>query len=136
MKCITGSAAVYNSHYGKPNGTVHLTNIQCSGEEESISDCTQSTYSLEEGKNKLEEVNVAGVKCYVPNGCVSPPNGGSDCNNGDVRLSGGSSDEGVLEYCYKGLWSPFCSLNETEANVACRQLGYSESNCKECEIND
>ena len=77
----------------------------------------------------LGRVNVAGVKCYVPNGCVSPPSGGSACDNGDVRLLGESSDEGALEYCHKGFWSPFCSLNETEATVACRQLGHYESNC-------
>ena len=111
-----------------------MKKVQCTGSEESIKDCNQETYSLEEGKNKLEEVNVAGVKCYVPNDCVSPPNGGSDCNNGDIRLSGGGNNEGELEYCYKGLWSPFCSLNETEATVACRQLGYYQSNCKKIDL--
>ena len=108
--------------------------MQCNGDEESIKDCNQDTYSLEEGKNKLGKVNVAGVKCYVPDECVSPPNGGSDCNNGEVRLSDSSKGEGVLEYCYKGLWSPFCSLNETEATVACRQLGYYQSNCKKIDL--
>ena len=81
--------------------------------------------------NKHGTVDVAGVKCYVPSGCVSPPDGGSDCINGSVRLSGGMKNgEGTLEYCYKGLWSPFCSLNETEAIVTCRQLGYNQLNCK------
>ena len=81
--------------------------------------------------SKLGTVDVAGVKCYVPSGCDPPPDGGTDCINGSVRLSGSMSNgEGTLEYCYKGLWSTFCSLNETEAIVACRQLGYNESNCK------
>ena len=86
---------------------------------------------MREGIEKHGTVDVAGVKCYAPSGCVSPPDGGSDCINGSVRLSGGMNNgEGILEYCYKGLWSPFCSLNETEAIVACRQLGYNLLNCK------
>ena len=119
------------SGYGKPNKTIHLTNVQCTGSEESIKDCTQEIYSLEEGIKKHGTVDVAGVKCYAPSGCVSPPDRGSDCINGSVRLLGGMNNgEGTLEYCYKGLWSPFCSLNETEVIVACRQLGFNESNCK------
>ena len=70
---------------------------------------------------------------YLMNVCHHP-NGGSDCNNGEVRLSDSSKGEGELEYCYKGLWSPFCSLNETEATVACRQLGYYQSNCKKIDL--
>ena len=65
--------------------------------------------------SKLGTVDVAGVKCYVPSECDSPPDGGSDCINGSIRLSESNNGEGTLEYCYKGLWSPFCSLNETEA---------------------
>ena len=106
--------------------------VQCTGDEERINECTQTSYSLEKGKNKLKTVDVAGVKCYVPNECVSPPIGGTACVNGDIRLTGTNlkNGEGVLEYCYKGLWSTFCSLGEREAIVACRQLGYIGYDCK------
>ena len=44
---------------------------------------------------------------------------------GSVQLSGGAADsEGVLEYCYNGHWIQFCSLDDEEAIVACKQLGY------------
>ena len=52
----------------------------------------------------------------------------SSCSNsGSLRLTGGTTDnEGVLEYCYNGKWSPFCYLDDEEAAVACKQLGYSQ----------
>ena len=119
------------SYYGKSNNTIHLSNVQCDGDEERIADCIQKTYSLEEGKNKLKTANVAGVRCSVLDGCVSPPTGGAQCIDGSVRLVGErvSEGEGLLEYCHKGYWTPFCSLNVTEATVACRQLGYEETEC-------
>ena len=105
-----------------------MSNIQCTGDEETLNDCTQTTLSLEEGKNKLKAVQVAGVTCYVPSVCNPPPPGSSDCVKGDLRLTGPNANngEGTLEYCYNGLWSTFCSLNEKEALVVCRQLGYIE----------
>ena len=93
----------------------------CNGDEDAIEDCTQTTYSLKDGKTKLATVNVAGVRCSVSDNCVTPPTGGTECDNGQVRLTGGNSDkEGFLEYCHKGFWSPYCSLNQTAATVACR----------------
>ena len=52
----------------------------------------------------------------------------SSCSNsGSIRLTGGTTDgEGVLEYCYNEKWSPFCNLDDEEAAVACKQLGYSQ----------
>ena len=103
-----------------------MTNVQCTGDEESIDECTQTSYSLQEGKDKLDMVEVAGVKCYVPITCVAPPTGGTSCVNGEIQLTGDKVNigEGVLQYCYKGNWSPFCSLDEREATVVCRQLGF------------
>ena len=131
MYC-TGTVSHIGSFFGKPDKTVHLSNIQCMGDEENINECTKTVFSLEEGKNKLKTVQVAGVECYVPNECMPPPAGGSDCVNGNLRLTGvnANNGEGVLEYCYKGLWSTFCSLSGKEALVACRQLGYMDFDCK------
>ncbi len=71
-------------------------------------------------------MEVAGVKCFDPNMCVAPPDGGDECSDGALRLTGKDSNkaEGRLEYCYKGLWSKFCTLGENEAAVACNQLGF------------
>lgn len=88
-------------------------------------------YSLDEGKNLLNQVNVVGVSCQKPKTCEAPPTGGTDCNQGDIRLTGGKpADDGNLEFCNDGYWSPVCSLEALEASVACQQLGHLNYTCK------
>ncbi|XP_019850477.1 PREDICTED: scavenger receptor cysteine-rich domain superfamily protein-like [Amphimedon queenslandica] len=126
---IDGTHPYYRSHFGKPpNKTIHISNIGCTGHERTISDCTRTTLSLEEGKTMIPQTNVAGVKCYTPDQCIPPPTGGVSCTSGRIRLTGGRSGvaEGNVEYCYHGSWSLFCSLGPQEAVVACRQLGYEQ----------
>lgn len=97
-----------------------------------IDQCIKTTYSLTDGKSKAKTDEVAGVKCYVPNNCVPPPTGGSECNNKEIRLVGDNAmnGEGALEYCHNGLWTHFCSLSTNEAVLACKQLGYDDLMCK------
>ena len=48
---------------------------------------------------------------------------------GDIRLTGGNySNEGLLEVYCNGEWGTVCNdtFGETEATVACRQLGYNK----------
>ena len=88
-------------------------------------------YSLDDGKNLLSQADVVGVSCQKPTSCKSPPAGGTDCNQGDVRLTGGkSADQGNLEYCSAGFWSSLCMLGALEASVACQQLGHLDYTCK------
>ena len=52
------------------------------------------------------------------------------CVHGEIRLMDGSSNmEGRVEVCLSGVWGTVCSNGWTavDANVACRQLGYSGS---------
>lgn len=71
------------------------------------------------------------------------PGGRENCSDDDVRLFGGQDErEGVLQFCYKGVWgvecdkstyylyyddSPFLQ-NDENANVVCKQLGFLEPN--------
>ena len=104
-----------------------MSDIVCTGNEDKLNDCTLTSLSLQQGKVMFEETSVAGVKCYTPDQCITPPNRGTQCAHGNIRLTGGqaSMPEGNLEYCYYGSWSKFCYLGPTEAVVACRQLGYT-----------
>ena len=54
------------------------------------------------------------------------------CHDGDVRLVGGSQPhEGRVEVCFNETWGTICyyispwSWNISQADVVCKQLGYS-----------
>lgn len=52
------------------------------------------------------------------------------CANGDIRLIGGGDDtEGRVEICYNATWGTVCDnmCVATNADVICRQLGFSSS---------
>ena len=53
---------------------------------------------------------------------------GSICTSGEIRLVGGpTSEEGRVDICSNGNWTQICDSSWTvmDANVACRQLGFS-----------
>lgn len=123
-----------NSYYGKPNLTVATSSVVCSGTESRLSDCSVNWLSLQDGKSAAAHVDVAGVYCTPntpPPGCQLPPDYRFPvCTTGTVQLIGGSASEGLLQYCYNGQWSGFCTVDAKTALVACKQLGYTQYSCK------
>ena len=113
----------------------------CTGSENSLQSCSHSYYF---GCNNLN-IDLAGVRCTnsvgMLNQLLRPSHvtlyfllsSGSSCTNGQLQLVGvQTSNEGRLEYCNQGQWSPFCSLDDEEATVACKQLGYIAYPCESC----
>ena len=49
------------------------------------------------------------------------------CTTGAVRLAAGNSTEGRVELCYGNQWGTVCDYlwDLNEANMVCKQLGYS-----------
>ena len=92
-------------------------------------------YSLDDGKNLVSQVDVVGVSCQKPKTCEAPPTDGADCNQANIRLTGGeTANQGNLEFCNDGFWSPVCTLGAFEASVACQQLGHLNYTCKHLHI--
>ena len=52
--------------------------------------------------------------------------GQAPCNQGSIRLQGGTSTSGRVEVCHINVWGKVCgdsSWGRADAQVACRQLG-------------
>ena len=60
-----------------------------------------------------------------------------DCENGDVKLVGGSSNnEGTVQVCFDHLWGLISESgwNQKDAEVVCRELGYNPEGKKQALI--
>ena len=50
----------------------------------------------------------------------------SACDDGDIRLSGGSESNGTVEICFNSVWGliSVSGWGEKDAEVTCSQLGF------------
>lgn len=69
-----GAVSFTDSRYGKPNKTVHLSNVACNGSELALTDCDAAILPPENGRNVALLVDVAGVSCQamVPSSTTDP----------------------------------------------------------------
>ena len=115
---ISDALVLTDSFFGEWN-TIEYGYFQCSSDTiNKLIDCTPyDSYSC-------SSQDLAGVRCMTYT---------SECTHGNVRLTGGeTSNEGIAEMCYNGIWTPVCSSHtgDEEASVICKQLGYTQYSCK------
>ena len=94
-------------------GPIWLDNVQCRGNETRLIDCPASPL----GVHNCRHSDDVGVLC-------------PSCIQGDVRLEGSSvANQGRVEICNNNVWGTVCddSWDNTDARVACRQLGLPSS---------
>ena len=122
-------------------GQIVLDDLRCAGTESRLVDCPNSGL----GVHNCVHSEDAGVRCLQPLSseiaCYSYIYMYHDivlmillnlpaCTNGDIRLIGGSNSyEGRVEICNNNAWGTVCDdfWGTSDANVACRQLGYSDT---------
>ncbi|XP_058262799.1 deleted in malignant brain tumors 1 protein-like isoform X2 [Hemibagrus wyckioides] len=105
LGCGKAVTAHQIAHFGQGSGPIWLNNVQCSGSESSITECSHSGF----GNLNCNHGEDAGVTC-----------------SGNIRLIGGTdSCSGRVEILHDGQWGTVCDndwdLNDAE--VVCRQLG-------------
>uniref|UniRef100_A0A8C4N135 Lysyl oxidase homolog n=1 Tax=Eptatretus burgeri TaxID=7764 RepID=A0A8C4N135_EPTBU len=113
-----GSAkgALQGTRFGQGSGPMHMTNVECSGREKSLTDCKFS--EVEKDHCNLREN--AAVQCYVPALGLEKIRR-TECGGRNIgRVE-------VLEKTQNGSlqWGSICSLGwgMLEAMVVCKQLG-------------
>jgi deleted-in-malignant-brain-tumors protein 1 len=108
----TNAGLYYGYYYYNDNYRYY-----CYSTAKSVSDCGSPSYYYACGNYN----DAQGVVCAPQDSGT-----GSECTAGSVRLTNGTTvNQGRVEYCFNGFWSPMCSLTTTTASVVCQTLGYN-----------
>jgi len=102
--------------YGVGNGLIWLNNINCTGTEQYIGECSHSDWRPQScGHHQDVVVTCMNNTADVNDSTVTP-----------VRLAAGSSSRGRLEVLHDGVWGTICDdlFTAAEVRVACRMLGF------------
>lgn len=158
-KCFISSGAIVrvNATFGQGFGPILLDNLQCTGLENQLFDCSHGGIEVVGGCTHSLD---AGVTCIAGNqfppsvdchfhltcvcilslnlgvcyhSCCSHHNNSfacTGCHSGEVRLVGGTRYiEGRVEICLNNEWGTVCNQmwDNADAKVVCRQLHFASS---------
>ena len=120
---MTGAVPLIGSYFGRGEALVDIYYTYCSGQENSLLDCSYTISRTSTSLTSSASRPVAGVVC---NGnTTSVP----ECEEGEVRMVGGEREgEGWVEVCVDGFWGSVCGdgFDQKAAFVICREFGYSK----------
>ncbi|EDV26978.1 uncharacterized protein TRIADDRAFT_23148, partial [Trichoplax adhaerens] len=125
------SSAGCCSQYGYSFGTYWINNLNCTGSENSIYNC--SDFSWSNGTTTCSRYDKASVKCTGSYSMKLRP-----VTDGTLRLvaqyNSAGPNEGNVEIYHNGTWGAIChnSFNIKDAQVVCRQLGYTNASYTSC----
>ncbi|KAM4570568.1 scavenger receptor cysteine-rich domain-containing protein DMBT1-like [Fundulus diaphanus] len=104
LGCGLPQTALSGAHFGEGTGQIWLSNVGCSGLEDTLTECSHSGFGI----NSCGQAEDAGVICGFP-----------------VRLAGPSRCSGRVEVYHSQTWGTVCDdgSDMNDAEVVCRELG-------------